>query len=491
MVIFATTSLYNQIRYSHIMNRIILSLLFIAAFSHITYSQNLSEPSVILSKMVLANQYFMNKWPDPGANIVTDKIRPSNLWTRATYYEGLMGLYTVSHDKTYYQYAVDWAMSHDWNPTYGVLTTRDGDHQCCGQTYIELYLLNPSPEKIAPITANIDNMVNSSKSDDWSWVDAMHMSMPVFAKLGVVHNDKKYFDKMYDLYNYTKTKHGTNGLYNPVAGLWWRDKDFDPPYTTPKGKSCYWSRGNGWVYSALVRVLDVIPHTEAHYQEYLDNFKEMSAALIKCQRADGFWNPSMVDPDDYGGKETSGTGFFVYGLAWGINTGILEREIYLPAVIKGWNGLQNDALHDSGFLGWVQGTGKQPSDGQPLSYNKVPNFEDFGLGAFLLAGSETYKLATILTASTTIPINNSSSRIFVSKENGGDGYIVHLSMKQDANVTLKLIDINGLVIKQLGANKRFLIGDYQYSLQTVGVKAGVYFIRTEIDRKIIYIKVLI
>lgn len=471
------------------MYRILFLLLFIAALSQMTNAQNLPESSEILAKMVLANKYFMDKWPDPGADIVTDKTRPSNLWTRATYYEGLMGLYYVSDNTTYYQYAFDWAQSHNWEPTYGNRTTRDGDHQCCGQTYIELYLLDPKPEKIAPITETIDNMVDDDKADDWSWVDAMQMSMPVFAKLGVVHNDQKYFDKMYDLYNFTKTQHGDNGLYNKEDGLWWRDKDFDPPYTTPNGLSCYWSRGNGWVYAALVRVLDVIPETESHYQEYLDNFKEMSAALIACQREDGFWNSSLVDPDDYGGKETSGTGFFVYGLAWGINNNVLDSITYLPSVIKGWNGLANDALHDNGFLGWVQGTGKQPSDAQPLSYDKEPNFEDFGLGAFLLAGSETYKLASLSTASPLIKANDNNGKIFVSRQK--EDYSIHLRMTQNANVKIDLIDMNGRIVRHLVNNEIYYEGSYQLPMSIDDLTKGVYLVYSVIGSKTTVSKIML
>jgi len=51
-----------------------------------------------------------------------------------------------------------------------------------------------------------------------------------------------------------------------------------------------------------------------------------------------------------------------------------------------------ESLHPNGFLGFVQGTGKEPKDSQPVGYDNVPNFEDFGLGCFLLAGSEVYKL---------------------------------------------------------------------------------------------------
>lgn len=358
-------------------------------------SVGLPQRSEILSKMTLANRYFMDKWPDPGQPIVTDRRRPSNIWTRATYYEGLMALYEIDPKQTYYDYAVAWGEAHHWEPAYGGTQTRNADNQCCGQTYIDLYRIDPQPKRIGPIKQTIDNMVNSDKSDDWWWIDALQMAMPVFARLGVVYEDDRYFEKMYDLYIFTKEKHGGNGLYNPEDALWWRDKDFVPPYKTPGGKNCYWSRGNGWVFAAMVRVLDIMPPDAPHREEYMTMFKDMAEALLALQREDGFWNVSLVDPTDFGGKETSGTAFFVYGFAWGVRKGLLDQERFLPAAIRGWNGMAHDALHPNGFLGYVQSTGKQPSDGQPVTYDRVPNFEDYGLGAFLLAGSEMAKLADL------------------------------------------------------------------------------------------------
>jgi len=354
----------------------------------------LPSKDTLLKQLVTANKYFMDKWPDPGQDIVTDKTRPSNLWTRATYYEGLMALYYVHPAEAYFNYAVEWGESHEWKPTYGLTYTRDGDHQCCGQTYIELYQLAPeNTHWIEPITRCIDFIVEDEKVDDWSWIDAIQMAMPVYAKLGVVHKDTSYFRKMHEMYMFTKTQHGENGLYNPGDHLWYRDGDFDPPYTTPGGKPCYWSRGNGWVLAALVRVLDVIPDTLEYREEYLTTFREMAEALIPIQREDGFWNPSLADPDHFGSKETSGTAFFTYGLAWGINNGILDSATYMPIVVKAWNAMAYEALHPDGFLGYVQGTGKQPGDGYPFLYDKPANFEDYGLGAFLLAGTEVFHLA--------------------------------------------------------------------------------------------------
>ena len=61
-------------------------------------------------------------------------------------------------------------------------------------------------------------------------------------------------------------------------------------------------------------------------------------------------------------------------------------------IAKAWNALSNEAVHPDGRLGYVQGTGKQPSEGQPVTYDSKPDFEDYGLGCLLLAGSEVYKM---------------------------------------------------------------------------------------------------
>ncbi|GAB3426205.1 glycoside hydrolase family 88 protein [Niabella aquatica] len=354
-------------------------------------AQKLPSKKNILSVMRLTNQYFMNKWPDTGKPIVTNRERPSNIWTRGVYYEGLMALYSIDPQKRYYDYAVDWGEKHKWGLRNGI-TTKNADDQCCGQTYIDLYLIDKKEERIKDIKACMDNVIASDKDDDWSWIDAIQMAMPVFTKLGNLYNDTKYFDKMYAMYAYTKNKHGNKGLYNPEDHLWWRDADFDPPYKEPNGEDCYWSRGNGWVIAALVRVLDELPASDPHYAEYLQDFKDMCAALVKIQQPDGLWTVSLHDPNHYGGKEITGTALFTYGFAWGVRKGILDKKIYMPVLTKAWKAMVKDAVHKNGFLGYVQGTGKEPKDGQPVTYTSMPDFEDYGLGCFLLAGTEVYKL---------------------------------------------------------------------------------------------------
>jgi unsaturated rhamnogalacturonyl hydrolase len=374
------------------MNRVLLVVL-ITAFGLSTVSaQKLPKKKKTLATLRLANKYFMDKWPDAGKTIFTNIERPSNIWTRAVYYEGLMALYGIDKKKAYYDYALQWGEKHKWGLRGGV-QTRNADNQCCGQTYIDMYLLDgkKNPERIKDIKASIDLMMPTAKIDDWNWVDALQMAMPVFLRLGNLY-DTSYHRRMYEMYAYSKYRHGTNGLYNPADHLWWRDKDFVPPYKEPNGEDCYWSRGNGWVVAALAKTLAGLPKTDPHYNEYLQDYKDMLAALLPIQRTDGYWNVSLHDSTHFGGKEVSGTSLFVYGMAWGINNNIIDRNTYQPVLLKAWNAMVKEVVHPDGKLGYVQGTGKEPRDGQPVNYDHTPDFEDYGLGCFLMAGTEVYKL---------------------------------------------------------------------------------------------------
>ena len=485
-----------------------------ATSSAVVTLTGLPTSSAVLEAMRRANDWFMKKHPDATADIVTNKTRPSNLWTRAAYYEGLMGLYGVEPDsskqKSYYDYAVNWGGSptHPWTMTYtnaGVMTAV-ADNQACGQTYIDLYNIDKQDIRIKEIKANIDDMVSKGNTDAWWWIDAIQMAMPSFAKLGVLYPDGGYFDAMWGLYNSSRTQQG-GGLWNPKVGLWWRDLHYTPSlpsatdggvasgpdggttgspdggttagpdartdasadasvdshtdvsiapgpdggsnangdgggdggtvvtdWTTkqtivagmtlpaqtqdsyivsPSGKDIYWSRGNGWVFVALARVLEVLPSNDPHRDTYLADFKAMAKAIVPLQRNDGFWNESLIDPNHCAGiglagddgPETSGTAFFAYGLAWGIRKGLLDAAIYGPALQNAWNGLSTIALQYDGLLGYVQSTGAVPCTEDSmhpgrLGPTQLADFDDYGVGGFLLAGSEVYKLANNGTPST-------------------------------------------------------------------------------------------
>lgn len=370
----------------------LLTLTTLSCMALVAIAQELPTKKEVLHATTKVNDYFMKKYADYKATShVRGVTRPSNIWTRGVYYEGLMALYDIYPKEEYWTYTHDFCEFHEWGYRNGA-KTRNADDYCIGQTYIDMYRLCAKPEWLRKVKANLNMLVNTPQVDDWTWIDAIQMGMPVFAKLGNTLDEPKYWEKMWQMYEASRNSIG-GGLYNEMEGLWWRDADFVPPYKEPNGKNCYWSRGNGWVYAALARVMTEIPEKEVHYQAYLEDFKKMSEALVKCQRLDGFWNVSLHCVENFGGKEVTGTALFVYGMAWGVRNGILDAKKYMPVIAKAWNAMVNDCVHKDGFLGYVQGTGKEPKDGQPVTYDSVPDFEDYGVGCFLLAGTEVYKLA--------------------------------------------------------------------------------------------------
>ena len=351
----------------------------------------------VLSTTQKVNDYFMSKYADPTLPTNVKKVRPSSLWTRAVYYEGLMALNDIDPQQRYMDYTDRWASFHQWTPRNGIKTC-DADDQCCEQTYLMRYTQNKNEKILSTTLQNLDqqmeraNPKNSSIYGWWTWIDAIQMAMPVYMQVYKITGEEKYRDHAMQMYRWSRNECG-GGLFNEKDGLWWRDADYVPPYKEPDGKDCYWSRGNGWVYAALVRCMNQLDKKDKAYKELKKDFLMMSEGLKKCQREDGFWNPSLVSTN-YAMTETSGTALFLYGMAWGIRNGLLKAKDYREACDQAWAAMVKTSVHSDGFLGWMQGTGKDPSDGQPLSYTRVPDFEDYGTGCFLLGATEYYKLLT-------------------------------------------------------------------------------------------------
>ena len=351
----------------------------------------------VLSTTQKVNDYFMAKYADPTLPTNVKKVRPSSLWTRAVYYEGLMALNDIDPQQRYMDYTDRWASFHQWTPRNGIKTC-DADDQCCEQTYLMRYTQNKNEKILSTTLQNLDqqmeraNPKNSSIYGWWTWIDAIQMAMPVYMQVYKITGEEKYRDHAMQMYRWSRNECG-GGLFNEKDGLWWRDVDYVPPYKEPDGKDCYWSRGNGWVYAALVRCMNQLDKKDKAYKELKKDFLMMSEGLRKCQREDGFWNPSLVSTN-YAMTETSGTALFLYGMAWGIRNGLLKAKDYREACDQAWAAMVKTSVHSDGFLGWMQGTGKDPSDGQPLSYTRVPDFEDYGTGCFLLGATEYYKLLT-------------------------------------------------------------------------------------------------
>lgn len=381
------------------MKRFVLAAAVIMAVQTVAMAQSVTA-SDVLDKARKVNEYFMAMWEDPAKDtFVHGKKRPSSLWTRGVYYEGLMALYSIDASKRYLDYTDRWADYHKWTPRNGTKSTY-ADDQCCAQTYLDRYEMTGDKKMIDSVRVNLEKQMAAGKVDHWTWIDAIQMAMPVFSKMYRITGDARYILYARDCYEWSRNVCG-GGLWNKKEGLWWRDADFVPPYKEKDGQNCYWSRGNGWVVAAYVKTMEDIMLTKDYkknkevkvfLKELKADYLDMMQALLKCQREDGFWNVSLVSPVTYGGPEASGTALFLYGMSWGMRNGLLSACKFRPAMDKAWKAIATQSIHPNGFLGYLQGTGKEPKDGQPVTYTSVPDFEDYGAGCVLLGAVEYYKV---------------------------------------------------------------------------------------------------
>lgn len=391
----------------------ILSLLIFAIISTGVAAQKLPSKKTVLQTLKKTNEFYLSQHPFPEDSIRLDgKNQPSNIWIRSVYFEGLMALQEVTPEARLMSYAERWGAANAWG-FYGGHHTRKAENLCCAQTYIDIYRKTGNENIMGNVNRALNYITIGTERSDWNTVSDLQMAMPAFAKAGNEEQELDYFKTLAECYIYARDHVAQIGLFNELEGLWWNNKNYLPPYKEPNGENCYWSRANGWAYAALARTLDEIKPDSSILTDnekaelikikslFKNDFIRMSMALLKCQREDGFWNPSLKDNHHYDGKETSGTALIVYGMAWGVRNGLLAPKLFTPAIIKGWNGLTNDAVRPDGSLGYIQGIGQEPKDGQPVTYEKTPENTDFAFGCFLLAGSEIVKL-----------INTTSKRLF-------------------------------------------------------------------------------
>ncbi|MCK8623501.1 DUF4861 family protein [Prevotella sp. E13-27] len=318
-----------------------------------------------------------------------------SFWDEAAYHTGNMEAYKLLGMARWQAYSDAWARHNKWmgaqekdvskwkykNYGEGHDYVLFGDWQICFQTYLDLYELNPDPFKIKRAIEVMDTEVRMPQNDFWWWADALYMVMPVMTKLYKATGEVKYLDKLYENYKWADEL-----MYDNEEHLYFRDaKYIYPKVKTRNGLKDFWARGDGWVLAGLAKVLTDMPTDYKNRPFFEKRFKELAAAVAKCQQPEGYWTRSMLDKDHAEGPETSGTAFFTYGLLWGMNHGMLNRAEYEPVMQRAWKYLTEKALQPSGAVGFVQPIGERAIPGQQLSEKNEANF---GVGAFLLAACE-------------------------------------------------------------------------------------------------------
>lgn len=313
---------------------------------------------------------------------------PLDDWTYGACHAGMMALADISDSSRFHDAMVAMGKTQEWKPGRRVY---HADFYCVSQTYLELYLRDRDPAMLAPTREQFDFILAHPSTNDlsfkvkgatdrWAWCDALFMGPPAWARMFNATGEGKYLDFMDREWRAT-----SDFLYDKEEHLYYRDSNYFERREA-NGEKVFWSRGNGWVMAGLARVLQVLPPEHPRRKFYETQFQEMAARVVALQQPDGLWRSSLLDPASYPLKETSGSGFFTFALAWGVNRGLLDRAGYEPAARRGWAGL-TECLTSEGKLEHVQPIGADPKKFDPT------HSDVYGVGAFLLAGSEMYRLA--------------------------------------------------------------------------------------------------
>jgi rhamnogalacturonyl hydrolase YesR/catechol 2,3-dioxygenase-like lactoylglutathione lyase family enzyme len=302
-------------------------------------------------------------------------------WTYAALYDGMLAASKTTGDARYRDAMVRMAQRFNWK----LLNERfpHADDMALGKSYMDLYLEKRDPVRMADTKAVLDQLV--VRPDDpskllWWWCDALYMAPPVLARMSVATGDRRYLDTMDREWWQTSAS-----LYDPAEHLYFRDSRYFKQKQA-NGQKVFWARGNGWVMGALAKVLEVMPKDYPSRGKYIAQYKEMADRIASIQGKDGLWRSGLLDPDAYDLPEVSGSAFFTYSLAWGINHGVLDRARFEPVVERAWAGMLSHVYAD-GRLGSIQ-----PIDGQPGKFKPSASYV-YGVGGFLLAASELDVLA--------------------------------------------------------------------------------------------------
>jgi unsaturated rhamnogalacturonyl hydrolase len=265
------------------------------------------------------------------------------------------------------------------------------DDMCVGQTYLDLYETDHDPRMVAAMKERCDQIlahpkdnnlafVGPEKNSRWSWCDAIFMGPPGWVHLSAVTHNPAYLQ--YTIEHYWKT---SAYLFDSNEHLFFRDSTYFDQ-REPNGRKVFWSRGNGWVLAGLARLMEHLPADSPSRSKFEAQFQEIAARVLQLQQADGSWASSLLDPQNcQPRREFSGTGFFCYGFAWGVNHGLLPAGTFAPAARKAWAVL-NECVEPSGRINHVQPIGAAPTNFPATAT------EAYGPGSYLLAATELSQL---------------------------------------------------------------------------------------------------
>lgn len=318
----------------------------------------------------------------------TDKPRG---WVQGTFFLGLADFAEATGQRRYLAALGDIATGEGWR--LGDRTYHADDH-LVGQLYVRLHRAGVASADLRPMAGSLAQILATRPAgplqhpeartdppcaDRWCWADALFMAPATWWEAATALDRPEY-----RTFADEEFRAITALIFDRDEGLYFRDSRF-LDQRGPDGEKLFWSRGNGWVYAGLVNILRAMPADDPRRGYYLALYRQMSERLVSIQAENGMWRSSLLAASTMP-PETSGTGFFVYGLAWGVNQGVLSGARYRDAAGRGWQALAAQVNGD-GRLGYVQQIGDRPED------VRVDDSQFYGVGAFLLAAGQMLDLS--------------------------------------------------------------------------------------------------
>jgi rhamnogalacturonyl hydrolase YesR len=331
-------------------------------------------------------------------------IRPKNGWNWSSYMQGVLALYEVQGDPKYLADVKAWGTDNSW----GISTEQNPDSIKALQVYYDLSKIDPSVPLQAADQKMAADLMNMPVSQ-YDWIDTAFMGLPTWSRWAERTGNPAYLTKLRNLYDYLEGHaadsarcaadpvpvDGIHGLFSFDDFFWYRDCRYVRDH-----HGDYWSRANGRMLAGLAQVLDTLPAGA----DPIGNLS-ISPVFLMAQ-ADGLWRSALSDPNRFPLPESSGSALITYALAYGIRTGLLPTEHYLPALAKAWNGLSS-LVTSGGFLRYCQPSATEPTQQYTgTAPRTAPTATSAGtlhvdsppscVGSFLLAGAEVAKLTTNL-----------------------------------------------------------------------------------------------
>lgn len=98
---------------------------------------------------------------------------------------------------------------------------------------------------------------------------------------------------------------------------------------------------NATAFAALTRMVDALPAEDLARLEYVALYREMARTVTRTQGPDALWHARLDDGS--GPVDMGASALFVFGLTWGLNTGMLSFNEGESAALNGWDALRTPA----------------------------------------------------------------------------------------------------------------------------------------------------